>query len=94
MRKCRNERNGKRFAREEWLTSVRIKNSFSRFAAARNKEGGFSNDATADDPVEDVENVEIENVERIDQIDVLHPIVYDIYNYVSIARKTNFVFLM
>ena len=39
MRRARNERNEKRFTRDEWLTAPQIKNFFSRLSAARKKHG-------------------------------------------------------
>lgn len=82
MCNCRNERNERRFAQKEWLTSAQIKSFFSRLAASSKKKGQNKNE---DDVMEDID-AEIENEVRLDQVNgildqigVQHPIMYNIH---------------
>ncbi len=97
MRNARNERNEKRFSRDEWLTATQIKNFFSRLSAARKKHGNekarvFMSDLESSDD-EDLLAIaqDICDQELVDSIlerlDVQHPIVYDVYNLCDYFRK-------
>ena len=97
MRNARNERNEKRFSRDEWLTATQIKNFFSRLSAARKKHGNekarvlMSDLESSDDEdllaiAQDICDQELVD-SILERLDVQHPIVYDVYNLCDYFRK-------
>ena len=98
MRNARDENNGKRFTRDEWLTSAQIKSFFSRLAASRKKNGNKNIPVSEEEdeellPVTDA----LEDEELIDDIvhemGIRHPLIYDVFNlceYYERGRITSF----
>ena len=87
MRSARNERNEKRFTRDEWLTASQIKNFFSRLSAARKKHGNEK----ARVLMSDLESSEDEDLLAIAQDicdqELVDSIVYDVYNLCDYFKK-------
>ena len=91
MRRARNEKDERRFTREEWLTASQIKTFFSRTAAARRKHGNERAGTVQDEDLEAIAE-EIYNQEFVDDVletlGVKHPIIYDdVYNLCDYFKK-------
>jgi Arf-GAP/Rho-GAP domain/ANK repeat/PH domain-containing protein 3 len=97
MRSARNERNEKRFTRDEWLTASQIKNFFSRLSAARKKHGNekarvlMSDLESSEDEdflaiAQDICDQELVD-SILERLGVQHPIVYDVYNLCDYFKK-------
>ena len=92
MRSARNERNEKRFTRDEWLTASQIKNLFSRLSAARTKHGNekarvlMSEDEDLLAIAQDICDQELVH-SILERLGVQNPIVYDVYNVCDYFKK-------
>jgi Arf-GAP/Rho-GAP domain/ANK repeat/PH domain-containing protein 3 len=101
MRSARNERNKKRFTRDEWLTASQIKNLFSRLSAAWKKHSNekvwvLMSDLESSEDKDQLHKIlaiaqDICDQELVDsileRIGVQHPIVYDVYNLCDYFKK-------
>ena len=91
-RSARNERNEKRFTRDEWVTASQIKNLFSRLSAARTKHGHekarvlMSEDEVLLAIAQDICDQELVHT-IIERLGVQYPIVYDVYNVCDYFKK-------
>lgn len=89
MRCARNENNGRRFEREEWLSKTQIAGFFSRLSASRKRSTRTDpgkNVQPIEENEEDIQDMiwESERLELMEEIDDMiglqHPIIYDAFD--------------
>ena len=87
MRSARTLDNQRIFCRHGWPTKAQVQGFFSRLASARRKQGYSGDNTSKDDTNQGEEDEErCKDVEEVmENLGLKHPIVFDLYNLVSIS---------